>query len=196
MDARTLFANPPQPLALIPQRTTQTLTPMSDIVLRVPMRRHLQKFVLWLEAQPPDAPVRWSEHSLLFTELLLLLQGKNAFMARTTIAPINRQKYAAEVAFLLPAKAVKHNLLFLNDEQVRRFDTFLGRLHNEMLLYRVQTLRRFGVLEKDAIAEWMRELKIDEDEDISFWGLKRALQIIRNARGGCNWKSMHHVVVR
>lgn len=150
------------------------------LVIKLPMRPYLWKFLTVEENLEPDQPLDITSTSLVATTLALLLCKKTEFLD-STADPVS-DRFSEDLAVWINPTRVRTNEMFFTPDAVRTFDHYMHRLFQFMLCPYIYRRVSGGMQEREAIREFLAYYDITED-DMSLTSVKRAATKLRTARG-------------
>jgi len=141
-----------------------------NIVIQIPIRPHLKKFVHWKENIPIGTPMVVSNRTAISIFLNSFITTKVTYRRRDV--SLNRDKYCDTLRLLITSRHVERSYMCFTDDVIIRFNRFVNHLMHETLNDFIE-LRNFqdNKYINDAIHHFMSELDIYDD--ITFEALKK-----------------------
>ncbi|MEL6968624.1 MAG: hypothetical protein AAFO02_00535 [Bacteroidota bacterium] len=148
----------------------------STLVVEVPIKTYLKKYLYGLEKLPYDSPIDCTKGGHIPIVIQLLFTGKMDLPYETDLA----KDINDTIPVVLSWRKVDRKQVIITAERVRFFNQFLYKSFMDHLLVKVLAYRNTGRKEAELIREEM--LKLDIIDDANFDAIKKALYRLRKSR--------------
>lgn len=149
------------------------------IIIKLPIRTWLRKYVYHIEECPEDEPIRLAKGGVIPYQLQLLLSGKTVALVDDTQLPSDINDH---LPVLVNAKQWDRGYLFMGHKHATAFNRLLQRWVYERLIDRFETLKIYGA-PTDMTALIIDMLsEIDAVDDVDYDTLCRGLRRYKKAK--------------
>ena len=139
-----------------------------NVIVKMPIKPHLRKFVQWKENIACNDPLVVSHRTAISTFLSCFITNKSIWLGQS---PLLSEKYSDRLPLLVREHFANRYYLYFTDETIMRFNRFCSHMLHEDLNVYVSWEVSGGEKINQVIYDFMLLLGIEDD--ISFDALKR-----------------------